>query len=64
MHIILKLHYWALGNFPQKIALHRVENVIFIEGQGLALSWVSKYKADVTFIIFRDFDIILEIVDS
>ena len=64
-HVILKLHYCALGTFPQKIVLHRVwENNCLIGGQNLAARGVSKFKVDLIFIIFRKFDIKLEIIDS
>ena len=63
-HLILELHYCALGTFPKKIVLHRVAKKSLIGAQGLAVMGVLKYKFDVIFIIFCEFSIILEIVDS
>ena len=37
---------------------------ILIRGHDLAVRGVSKYKVDMIFIIFREFNTMLEIVDS
>ena len=37
---------------------------MLVAGQDLAVSGVSKFKVEVIFITFRDFNIALEIVDS
>ena len=40
------------------------ENFFFIGGHDLAVRGVSKYKVDMIFIFFREFNMMLEIVDS
>ena len=40
------------------------ENFFLIGGHDLAVRGVSKYKVDMIFIIFREFNTMLEIVDS
>ena len=63
-HLILELHYCALGTFP-KILFNTVwRKKISIGGHDLAVRGVSKYKVDMIFIIFREFNTMLEIVDS
>ena len=49
----------------QKIDLLRVTKKIDLGGcQDLAVREVSKFKVDVIFITFREFNIMLEIIDS
>ena len=63
-HLILELHYCALVSFP-KISLTPCGEIIFlIEGQDLGVMGVSKFKVDMIFIIFHEFNMMLEIVDS
>ena len=40
------------------------EKFFWMEGHDLAVRGVSKYKVDMIFIIFREFNTMLEIVDS
>ena len=47
----------CVGDFSQKI-------VFLMGGHDLAVRGVSKYKVDMIFIIFREFNTMLEIVDS
>ena len=54
----------CVGDFSQKIVYHRVAKFFFIGGHDLAVRGVSKYKVDMIFIIFREFNTMLEIVDS
>ena len=65
----------CVGDFSQKIVCmangqnssysykHRMANKIGL-GVDLAVRGVSKYKVDMIFIIFREFNTMLEIVDS
>ena len=63
-HLILELHYCALGTF-HKNSFNTVMRKIFLIGDhDMAVRWVSKYKVDIIFIIFREFNTMLEIVDS
>ena len=64
-HLILELHYCAFGTFPKKNSLTPCgENKFLIGGHDLAVREVSKYKVDMIFIFFREFNTMLEIVDS
>ena len=64
-HLILELHYCALVTFPKKNSLTPCgEKKILIGGHDLAVRGVSKYKVDMIFLIFREFNTMLEIVDS
>ena len=56
----------CVGDLSQKIVLHRVAKKNFDEGSKFSRKGggVSKFKVDVIFIIFRKFNITLEIVDS
>ena len=51
----------CVGDFSQKIMWQKK---ILIGGHDLAVRGVSKYKVDMIFIIFREFNTMLEIVDS
>ena len=53
---------WEL--FPKNSLPSCVEKKILIGGHDLAVRGVSKYKVDMIFIIFREFNTTLEIVDS
>ena len=63
-HLILELHYCALVTFPKNSLTPCVEKNFLIGGLDLAVRGVSKYKVDMIFIIFREFNTMLEIVDS
>ena len=52
------------GLFPKNCLTPCGENFFLIGGHDLAVRGVSKYKVDMTFIIFREFNTMLEIVDS
>ena len=52
------------GLFPKNSLTPFGEKRNFIGDHDLAVRWVSKYKVDMIFIIFREFNTILEIVDS
>ena len=55
----------CVGNFFQKNCLTPYgEKHFLIGGHDLAVSGVSKYKVDIIFIIFCEFNTMLEIVDS
>ena len=60
-HLILELHYCALRTFPKNSLTPCGENKILIGGHDLAVRGVSKYIVDM---IFREFNTMLEIVDS
>ena len=51
----------CVGDFSQKIV---GKKKILMGGHDLAVRGVSKYKVDMIFIIFREFNTMLEIVDS
>ena len=53
----------CVGDFSQKITPCG-ENFFLIGGHDLAVRGVSKYKVDMIFVIFREFNTMLEIVDS
>ena len=60
-HLILELHYCALGTF----AFNTVwQKKVLIGGHDLAVRGVSKYKVDMIFNFFLEFNTMLEIVDS
>ena len=63
-HLILELHYCALGTFPKKFLTPYGEKKFSIGGHDLAGRGVLKYKVDMIFIIFREFNTMLEIIDS
>ena len=55
----------CVGDFSQKNSLTpcgKKKNLI--GGHDLAVRGISKYKVDMTFVILRDFNTMLEIVDS
>ena len=53
------------GPFPKKNSLTPCgKNNFLIGGHDLAVREVSKYKVDIIFIIFREFNTMLEIVDT
>ena len=55
----------CVGDFSPKIFFTAYgEKKILIGGHDLAVRGVSKYKIDMIFIIFREFNTMLEIVDS
>ena len=53
-----------LWDFSQKNSFTPCREKKLIGGHGLAVSGFSKFNVDVIFIIFREFNIMLEIVDS
>ena len=61
--LILVIHDCALRSFSKKIVSHLV-TIFFIGSQDLAVRGVSKFKVGVNFITFREFNIMLKIVDS
>ena len=61
-HLILEL---CVGDFSPKNSLTpRGEKIFLIGGHDLAVRGVSKYKVDMIFIIFREFNTMQEIVYS
>ena len=54
----------CVGDLSQKIVSHRMAKNFLIGGHDLAVRGVSKYKVDMIFIIFREFNTMLEIVNS
>ena len=55
----------CVGDFSQKNSLTPCgEKRFLMGGHDLAVKGVSKYKVDMIFIIFREFNTMLEIVDS
>ena len=55
----------CVGDFSPKNSLTPCgEKKILIGGHDLAVRGVSKYKVDMIFVIFREFNTMLEIVDS
>ena len=54
----------CVGDFSPKNSLTPCGKKILIGGHNLAVRGVSKYKVDMIFIIFREFNTMLEIVDS
>ena len=62
-HLIFELHYCALGTFPRN-SLTPCGKKLLIGGHDLALRRVSKYKVHMIFIIFREFNTMLKIVDA
>ena len=55
----------CVGDFSQKNSLTPCgEKKFLMVGHDLAVMGVSKYKVDMIFIIFREFNTMLEIVDS
>ena len=60
-HLILKLHYCALGNFLKNSLTQCDEYFFLIWGQDLAAmgGGVSKFKFDMFFIIFREFNMMM-----
>ena len=52
----------CVGDFSQKIVWQKY--FFLIGGHDLAVRGVSKYKVDMIFVIFREFNTMLEIVDS
>ena len=63
-HLILELQYCALVTFPKNRLTPCGEKNILIGGHHLAVRWVSKYKVDMIFVIFRELNTMLEIADS
>ena len=63
-HLILELHYCALVTFPKNSLTPCGDKKFLMGGHNLAVRGVSKYKVDRIFIIFREFNTTLEIVDS
>ena len=60
-HLILELHYCALVTFSKISLTQCVEKFFLMGGHDLAVRRVSKYKVDMIFIIFREFNTIMEI---
>ena len=59
-NLILELHYCALGTFPPKNSLAPCGDFFFFDwGHDLAVRVVSKFKVDMIFIIFREFNMLL-----
>ena len=58
-HLILELHYCALGTFPKNSLTPCGVKEFLIGGQHLAAMGVSKFKVDMIFIVFREFNIML-----
>ena len=55
----------CVGDISQKNRLAPCgEKIFLIGGHDLAVRGVSKYKVDMNFVIFREFNKMLEIVDS
>ena len=55
----------CVGDFSPKISQNTVwRKTILIGGHDLAVRGVSKYKVDMIFVIFCEFNTMLEIVDS
>ena len=55
----------CVGDISQKNRLAPCgEKIFLIGGHDLAVRGVSKYKVDMIFVIFREFNKMLEIVDS
>ena len=55
----------CVGDFSKKNSLTPCGEIFFLlGGHDLAVRGVSKYKVDMIFIIFREFNTMLEIVDS
>ena len=55
----------CVGDFSPKNSFNTVwQKKILIRGHDLAVRGVSKYKVDMIFVIFREFNMRLEIVDS
>ena len=52
------------GLFPKNSLTPYGEKIYLIGGHDLAVRGVSKYKVDMIFKIFREFNTMLEIVDS
>ena len=52
------------GLFPKNCLTPYGKKIFSIRGHDLAVRGVSKYKVDMIFIIFREFNLMLEIVDS
>ena len=52
------------GLFPKNSLTPYGEKIFLIGGHDLAVRGVSKYKVDMIFKIFREFNTMLEIVDS
>ena len=52
------------GLFPKNSLTPCGKKKILIGGHDLAVRGVSKYKVDMIFIFFREFNTMLEIVDS
>ena len=63
-HLILELHYCALVTFQKNSLTPCGENIFLIGVHDLAVRGVSKYKVDMIFVIFREFNTMSEIVDS
>ena len=63
-HLILELHYCKLVTFPKNSLTPCGEKTFLMGGHDLAVRGVSKYKVNMIFIIFREFNTMLEIVDS
>ena len=64
-HLIPELHYCALGPFPKKNSLTPCGQTIFLIGShDLAVRGVLKFKVEMIFILFRESNMMLEIVDS
>ena len=63
-HFILELHYCAWGLFPKNSLTLCLKIKLIIGGHDLAVKEVSKNKIDMIFVIFREFNMMLEIVDS
>ena len=63
-HLILELHYCALVTFPKNSLTPCGEKKFLMGDHDLAVRGVSKYKVDMIFVIFREFNMMLEIVDS
>ena len=58
------LLWCALVTFPKNSFTPCGEKIFLIGGHDLSVRGVSKYKVDMIFIIFREFNTMLEIVDS
>ena len=52
------------GDFSQKNCLTQCGEKNLVRGQDAAARVVSKFKVDMIFIVFREFNMMLEIVNS